>query len=103
MEFAERLTRREFAAAYRLTSTEYRATVPQLDMQKAFEEMVHYIEPLQQPELMGVSEQIGSKRFGDVAWAYVAVPGNGGREAVSVIITSEHGALRIRDISWGRP
>ena len=39
----------------------------------------------------------------DVGWAYAAIAGEDGSEAVTVIVSSENGAHVIRSIEWGRP
>jgi hypothetical protein len=40
---------------------------------------------------------------GDVGWAYAAIGGDMVSEAVTVVVTDEHGRHVIRSLEWGRP
>jgi hypothetical protein len=39
----------------------------------------------------------------DLGWVYISISGSDFAEAVSVVVSEENGAPRIRAIEWGRP
>ena len=43
------------------------------------------------------------KQPSDIGWAYVSIGGDVYSEAVIVVVTSENGAARIREVEFGRP
>jgi hypothetical protein len=102
-EFAAALVARDFARAYALTSSGFRSTMTQAAMQAQYEAMVNPIEPVSAVQLANTMEQWPAKQPTDVGWAYVAINGAEGGEAVTVVVTREADALRIRDVEWGRP
>ena len=40
---------------------------------------------------------------GDLGWAYVSIGGDVYSEAITVVVTAERGAARIRHVEFGRP
>jgi hypothetical protein len=44
-----------------------------------------------------------TKRKSDVAWVYVYIGGDVYSEAVTVVLSTEGGALKIREVEYGRP
>lgn len=52
---------------------------------------------------MSSESDMANMHTNDLAWVYVAISGAEFNEAVAVIVTREHGQLRIRSIEWGRP
>lgn len=44
-----------------------------------------------------------AKQPSDVGWAYVSIGGEVYSEAVIVVVTSENGEVRIREVEFGRP
>jgi hypothetical protein len=44
-----------------------------------------------------------TRQLRDIGWVYVSLSGEGYAEAVTVVVTDEDGAPRIREIEWGRP
>jgi hypothetical protein len=102
-EFAAALVAKDFARAYALTSSAFRSTMTQAAMQAQYEAMVAPLGRVSAAQLMNTMEQWPAKQPTDVGWAYVAINGDGGGEGVTVVVTREADALRIRDVEWGRP
>ena len=102
--FTNALATRNYGAAYALTSSEYRDGTSVEDMQAAFEAIVptdwKTIGPV---ELGGTIEDWPGRKPADVGWAYVSVGGDAYSEAVTVVVTLEAGALRVRTVEFGRP
>ena len=44
-----------------------------------------------------------AKQPSDVGWAYVGIGGELYSEAVIVVVTSENGEAKIREVEFGRP
>jgi hypothetical protein len=87
-----------------MTTEEYRRRTTLEHLRIAFETIVPAdwgpIEPLEVGQTM---EHWPGKQPGDIGWAYVSIGGDVYSEAVVVVVTSEHGAARIREIEFGRP
>jgi hypothetical protein len=102
--FTKALVSRDYAAAYELTSKEYRDSTSLEAMQAAFEAIVpddwKTVGPVEVGETM---EAWPGKKPLDVGWAYVSIGGDVYSEAVTVVITSEGGELRVRTVEFGRP
>jgi len=102
--FTNALATRNYGAAYALTSSEYRDGTSVEDMQAAFEAIVptdwKTIGPV---EVGGAMEDWPGRKPSDVGWAYVSVGGDAYSEAVTVVVTLEAGALRVRTVEFGRP
>ena len=104
LSFAKALCSRDYAGAYALTSSQYRAHVTEDEMSDAFERIVPLdwgeTEPVQVGETM---TDWPDKREGDVGWAYVNISGDAYSEAVVVVVARDESGLAIRDVQWGRP
>jgi hypothetical protein len=104
LDFTNALATRNYGAAYALTSDEYRDGTSVEAMQAAFEAIVPAdwttIGPV---EVGGTMEDWPGRKPSDVGWAYVSVGGDAYSEAVTVVVTLEAGALRVRTVEFGRP
>jgi hypothetical protein len=104
LEFAESLAAREYPKAYAMTSQGYRQgnTVDQL--RTGFEAIVPTdwgaIGPI---ELGQTMTSWPEKQPSDLGWAYVSIGGDVYSEAVVVVVTSEDGEGKIREVQFGRP
>jgi hypothetical protein len=104
LQFAQSLVAREYLKAYEMTAREYRqrATVEQL--RSAFETIVPTdwgaIGPIEVGQTMATWP---GKQPDDLGWAYVSIEGDVYSEAVIVIVTSEQGEPKIREVEFGRP
>jgi hypothetical protein len=100
-QFAQLLVSRDFAAAYAMVAPEQRNALSQAQLQAQFEQMVQPIGQLS--GTVTVTETMTdwpAKKPGDAGWAYVAITGADGSEAVTVVITKTN---FVRSIEWGRP
>ena len=102
--FTNALATRNYAAAYALTSNEYRDSMSVEAMQAAFEAIVptdwNIIGPVEVGETM---EDWPGRKPSDVGRVYVSVGGDVYSEAVTVIVTLEENALKVRTVEFGRP
>jgi hypothetical protein len=102
--FTNALATRNYAAAYALTSTEYRDSTSLEAMQAAFEAIVPADWKTTGPVEVGQTmEDWPGRKPSDVGWAYVTVGGDTFSEAVTVVVTREKDALRVRTAEFGRP
>ena len=105
-QFGQLIAKSDYAAAHRLfTKAAQRFHSPD-ELKKAFEQMTAYAAgPVRQVEVMEdfVLDDWPDKQDGDIASVYVSLVGDDYVEAVSVVLAEETGALRIRQIEWGRP
>ena len=104
LAFATALTRRDFDAAYAMTARDYQRRVPVGTMREAFAAIV----PAEFGSITSVDagmtmDSWPDKQPSDVAWVYVSVGGDVFSEAVIVIVASEDGSLKVRDVEFGRP
>ena len=73
-------------------------------MQAAFDTMVpEEFGPVTSVEAGLTMETWPDKQPADAGWAYVTIGGDVYSEAVTVVVTREDGALRVRDAEFGRP
>ena len=104
LAFTKSLAARDYAAAYAHTAKEYRESTSVQAMQAAFERVVPLdwktVGPIAVGETM---ESWPGKQPPDVRWVYVTIGGDMYSEAVTVVVTREGGALRIRSAEFGRP
>ena len=103
LQFATDLTRRDYAAAYTMTSQDYQRTKTVGALQKDFEESC----PPNYGPFGPISVQVAmetwrDKQPSDVGLAYVTV-GGANAEGVTVIVMSENGKPKIRSVEVGRP
>lgn len=103
-EFAEALTANRYEAAFEMLSSSLQAKLSAAELQSEFREMTEYGEG--KPRVDGYvhkMEDWPDKRPSDVGWAYVSISGDDYAEAVTVIVSFEDDAMKIREIEWGRP
>lgn len=103
-EFTKLLAAREYPKAYAMTSQEYRKRTTAEQLRTAFETIVPTdwgpMGPIQVGQTM---TSWPSKRPEDLGWAYVSIGGDVYSEAITVVVTSESGEARIREVEFGRP
>jgi hypothetical protein len=104
LEFARALASRDYQAAYGMISNEFRSGFTCGDMQADFEAIVPSdwgpVDPI---EIGSTMDAWPGKLANDIEWVYVGIGGDMYSEAVVVVVTEEDGALRIREVEWGRP
>lgn len=104
LEFARSLAAREYPKAYAMMSQGYRQNSTVDELQSAFEAIVPMnwgpIGPIEVGETM---TSWPGKQPSDVGWAYVSIGGDLYSEAVIVVVSSENGAAKIREVEFGRP
>jgi hypothetical protein len=104
LAFATALARRDYTAAYALTSSEYQRGTTIAEMQAAFETIVPTDWRTVGPVEVGVTmDTWPDKQSSDVGWAYVSIGGEVYSEAVIVVVALESDSLRIRTVEFGRP
>ena len=104
LQFAKLLAQRDYAAAYTMTSRDYRLRMTVEQLQTAFEKIIPAdwgpIEPI---EVGATMTHWPDKHAADIGWAYVSLGGNLYSEAIVVIVTTENGESKIREVEFGRP
>ena len=104
LEFTRSLAAREYPKAYALTSQEYRKQLTVDQVRTRFEAIVPTdwgaMGPIEVGETMTTWP---GKQPSDLGWAYVSIGGKVFSEAVTVVVTSENGLPRIRQVEFGRP
>ena len=104
LTFAKALSDRDYATAYSMTSEEFKSQYSMARLQEDFEAVVPTdwgtVGPIGVGEVM---QEWPARRTSDVAWVYVYIGGDVYSEAVSVVLTTESGALKIREVEYGRP
>ena len=106
LTFARKITERDIPGAYGLLAESYRKTLPFA----AFEERAKWFlssdfGPIQRVYVQDSNAMRGwrTRESDDIAWVYVIVEGASFADAISATVKREKGALRIRDIEWGKP
>lgn len=103
-QFGESLAARDYRSAYELTAKEYRSQTPVEQFQTAFETIVPPDwGPIGPIEVGQTLPTWPGKRPSDLGWAYVSIGGDVYSEAVTVVVTSEQGEAKIREVQFGRP
>ena len=104
LSFAKAIVNNEFDNAYSMLSDDLKKVTTANQLKIEFNEMIEYGET---PVVVdGHYEEMTdwpAKQAGDIGWLYVSLSGDGFGEAVTLIIKSESGTPKIRDIEWGRP
>jgi hypothetical protein len=104
LEFTKSLAAREYPKAYAMTSQECRKRTTVEQLRAAFENIVPsdwgQIGPIEVGQTM---TSWPGKRPDDVGWAYVSIGGDVYSEAITVVVTSEDGESKIREVEFGRP
>lgn len=104
LAFTKALATRDYGAAYALTSKDYRDSTSVEAMQAAFERIVPIDwKTVGSIEVGETMEDWPGRKPSDVGWAYVSVGGDVYSEAITVVVTLEGNALRIRTVEFGRP
>lgn len=93
-QFAKLLVAHDYAAASAMLVT------PAPDLQKTYETMVEPIGAISGTQVMTTMTSWPDKQASDIGWAYVAINGETGSEAVTVVVTKDK---KIRSVEWGRP
>ena len=103
-EFARALVAGEFDRAHHMLDSRARAAWDAAALRDAYLQMVEYFaSPPNFVQVMEVMTEWPDKQPADVGWAYAAMAGDDGSEAVTVVVTSEGGRHCIRSVEWGRP
>jgi hypothetical protein len=104
LEFVKALAARDYPKAYAMTAQEYRMRTTLEHLRIAFETIVPTDwGPVGPVEVGQTMETWPGKLPSDMGWAYVSIGGDVYSEAVTVVVTSENGEARIREIEFGRP
>jgi len=104
--FGDLVAKTDYAAAHALLTKEARAVQTPDDFKEAVECLTSYAPgPIKEVEVMSdfILEDWPDKEDGDVAVIYVSLTGDGFCEAVTLTLTKEGNAFRIRCLEWGRP
>ena len=103
-QFGESLAARDYRSAYELTAKEYRDQTTVEQFQTAFETIVPPgWGPIGPVEVGQTMLTWPGKRPSDLGWAYVSIGGDVYSEAVTVVVSSEQGEAKIREVEFGRP
>lgn len=104
LQFTQALAAREYPTAYGMTSQEYRKKNSMEQLRTAFERIV----PADWGDMGRI--EVGQtmvtwpgKQPSDLGRAYVSIGGNVYSEAVTVVVTSEKGEAKVREVEFGRP
>ena len=102
--FANSMSSRDYAKAYAMTTKEYREKTSVEQLRNAFEAIVPTDWGTMGPIEVGqaMTSWPGKQRY-DLGWAYVSIGGDVYSEAVTVVVTSENGEAKIREVEFGRP
>ncbi|MDQ3338030.1 MAG: hypothetical protein M4D80_22935 [Myxococcota bacterium] len=96
VQFAQHLIARDFAAAHAMLAT----PMTSAQLQQSYETMIAPIGKVSGPKLTQTMTDWPEKKSGDAGWAYVAIEGEHGSEAVTVVVTRDK---KIRTVEFGRP
>ena len=105
-QFGKAIAQGDFAAAHALLTIQAQRSHSPGTLKQSVEHMLANSDgPIQHVEVMKecVLAEWADKRDGDVAYVYVALSGDSFSEAATVVLATEAGAIRIREIEWGRP
>jgi hypothetical protein len=104
LAFTRALASRDFAAAYAMTSAEYRDRTSQQAMQAEFERVVSRdwktVGPVELGETM---QEWPGKASADLAWVYLTIAGDAYSEGATVVVSREGDSSRVRTAEFGRP
>ena len=104
LKFTKALADRDYATAYLMTSEKFRSQYSMDQLREDFENIVPTDwGAVGTIEVAGVIQEWPTKKTSDRAWVYVSIGGDVYSEAVSVILVTERGALKIREVEYGRP
>ena len=104
LQFTQSLAARDYERAYAMTAQEYRSKNNIDQLRAAFEAIIPIdwgaVGPIEVGHTM---TSWPGKQPSDVGWVYVSIGGNVYSEASTVIVMSENGEQRIREVQFGRP
>jgi hypothetical protein len=104
LEFVKALAAREYPKAYAMTSQGYQQKNTVEQLRTGFEAIVPTdwgdMGPIEVGHTM---TSWPGKQSADLDWAYVSIGGAVYSEAVTVVVTLENGAAKVREIEFGRP
>jgi hypothetical protein len=104
LDFARALTKRDYASAYAMTSSDYQGRVPLDGMRAAFDAIVpDDFGDVTSVQIVQTMDDWPGKQPSDAGWAYVSIGGDVYSEALTVVVTLEDGSLKVRDVEFGRP
>ena len=104
LKFATALVAGDFAKAHAMLTPALTATLSPDALESQYREMVSYFsEAPSTVQVVNTLEEWPDKQPGDLGWAYAAIWGDEGSEAVTVVVTGQGGRPAIRSIEWGRP
>lgn len=104
IEFTRLLAAREYAKAHAMTSQEYRTRASVDQLRTDFENIVPPDwGPMGPIEVGQTMTSWPGKHPADLGWAYVSIGGNVYSEALVVVVVSENGEARVREVEFGRP
>jgi hypothetical protein len=105
-EFGKLIAEEDYVAAHRLLTREAQKMHSPAKLKKAVKTMTAY-GPGSIREVEVMTDMLlynwPDKEPGDLAWVYVSLVGDSFVEAVSLLLVEEAGAMRIRQLEWGRP
>ena len=103
-QFGQALVSSDFAAAHAMLTPTLAESMTAAMLEAQYREMVSYFEsPASGVQVVNTLEEWPGKEPGDIGWAYAAIWGESGSEAVTVVVTARDGKPAIRSIEWGRP
>lgn len=104
LEFTRTLASREYDRAYMMTSGQYRRQYSMEQLRADFEAILPVDWGTPGPiEVAHTMTSWPGRQAADLGWAYVSIGGDVYSEAVTVVVTSEDGVARVREIEFGRP
>ena len=104
LKFTQTLAARDYSASYAMVTEDFAKGMSLQELTATFEELIPLdwgsTEPIEVGETM---EDWPAKTAADVGWAYVSISGDVYSEALIIIVASEEGQLKVRDVEFGRP
>ena len=103
-DFAWSLVRGDWQGAHALLNKQLRGQLSPDDLCTEYTDMTDYAETAftdvaaQPPD-----NDMPHMEDSDIAWVCVAISSDDACEAVTLMVCQEDGALRVRDVEWGRP
>ena len=104
LAFANSMASRDYTKAYAMTTKEYREKINVEQLRSAFEAIVPTDWGTMGPVEVGQTmTNWPGKQASDLGWVYVSIGGDVYSEAVTVVVMSENGQAKIREVEFGRP
>lgn len=103
-QFAQALVAGRYAEAHSLLGRDLQRQYTPASLQARYASMISYGEGTWNADGYTLFEpDWPARQSHDLGWLYVSISTQGYSEAVTVIVTQEEGAARIRELEWGRP